>query len=82
MSSTPVTKNDIESVRLHLSRMTDYFEQKGLDFIVGVVAFRNNRGFSIIGWDLEITAQTRSVRKIEKVLGRSDVEEVKKLKML
>ena len=63
-------KNDIESVRLHLSRMTDYFEQKGLDFTVGVVAFRNNRGFSIIGWDLEITAQTRSVRKIEKVLGR------------
>ena len=35
-----------------------------------MVAFRNNRGFSIIGWDLEITAQTRSVRKIEKVLGR------------
>ena len=63
-------KNDIESVRLHLSRMTDYFEQKGLDFTVGVVAFRNNRGFSIIGWDFEITAQTRSVRKIEKVLGR------------
>jgi len=63
-------KNDIESVRLHLGRMTDHFEQKGLDFTVGVVAFRNNRGFSIIGWDFEITAQTRSVRKIEKVLGR------------
>lgn len=63
-------KNDIESVRLHLGRMTDHFEQKGLDFTVGVVAFRNNRGFSLIGWDFEITAQTRSVRKIEKVLGR------------
>ncbi len=63
-------KNDIESVRLHLTRMTDQFAQKEMDFTIGVIAFRNNRGFSVIGWDFEITAQTKSVKKIEKVLGR------------
>ena len=61
-------KNDIESVRLHLTQMTDLLEENGIDFTVGIVAFRDHQGFSIVGWDFEITAQTRSILKIKKAL--------------
>ena len=61
-------KNDIESVRLHLTQMTDLLEENGIDFTVGIVAFRDHQGFSIVGWDFEITAQTKSILKIKKAL--------------
>ena len=61
-------KNDIESVRLHLTQMTDLLAENGIDFTVGIVAFRDHQGFSIVGWDFEITAQTKSILKIKKAL--------------
>ena len=61
-------RNDIEAVRDHLNQMTDLLQAEALDFTIGVVAFRSSTGYSLLGWDFEITAQTNSIRSIKKSL--------------
>ena len=61
-------RNDIDAVRNHLNQMTDLLEAGGLDFTVGLVAFRDGTSFSLLGWDFQITPQTTSVQEIKKKL--------------
>ena len=61
-------RNDIDAVRNHLNQMTDLLETGGLDFTVGLVAFRDGTSFSLLGWDFQITPQTTSVKEIKKKL--------------
>jgi hypothetical protein len=61
-------RNDIDAVRNHLNQMTDLLETGGLDFTVGLVAFRDGTSFSLLGWDFQITPQTTSVQEIKKKL--------------
>lgn len=61
-------RNDIDAVRDHLNQMTDLLQAEALDFTIGVVAFRSSTGYSLLGWDFEITPQTNSIRSIKKVL--------------
>ena len=61
-------RNDIDAVRKHLNQMTDLLDEGGLDFTVGLVAFRDGTSFSLLGWDFQITPQTTSIQEIKKKL--------------
>lgn len=61
-------RNDIDAVRKHLNQMTDLLKAGGLDFTVGLVAFRDGTSFSLLGWDFQITPQTPSIQEIKKKL--------------
>ena len=63
-------KNDVDAVREHLSSMTDLFDNAGIDFTIGIVAFRTGTGYSLLGLDFEVIPQTRSTAKIKKVLAQ------------
>ena len=61
-------RNDIDAVRNHLNQMTDLLESEELDFTVGLVAFRDGTSFSLLGWDFQVTPQTKSIKEIKKKL--------------
>ena len=61
-------RNDIDAVRNHLNQMTDLLETEGLNFTVGLVAFRDGASFSLLGWDFQVTPQTTSIQEIKKKL--------------
>ncbi len=61
-------RNDIDAVRNHLNQMTDLLKTAGLDFTVGLVAFRDGTSFSLLGWDFQVTPQTTSIEEIKKKL--------------
>ena len=61
-------RNDIDAVRNHLNQMTDLLEAGGLNFTVGLVAFRDGTSFSLLGWDFQVTPQTTSIHEIKKKL--------------
>ena len=61
-------RNDIDAVRNHLNQMTDLLESAELDFTVGLVAFRDGTSFSLLGWDFQVTPQTKSIQEIKKKL--------------
>lgn len=63
-------KNDVDAVREHLSAMTDLFDAEGMDFTIGIVAFRAGTGYGILGLDFEVIPQTRSVSQVKKVLAQ------------
>ncbi len=63
-------KNDVDAVREHLNNMTDLFDNAGIDFTIGVVAFRSGTGYSLLGLDFEVIPQTRSISQIKKVLAQ------------
>ena len=63
-------KNDIDAVRKHLNNMTDLFERAGMDFTIGVVAFRAGTGYGLLGLDFEVIPQTRSISQVKKVLAQ------------
>ncbi len=63
-------KNDVDAVREHLTSMTDLFESAGIDFTIGVVAFRAGTGYSLLGLDFEVIPQTRSTAQVKKVLAQ------------
>ena len=44
-------KNDVDAVREHLNSMTDMFDDAGIDFTIGIVAFRAGTGYSLLGLD-------------------------------
>lgn len=61
-------RNDIESVQNHLRGMTDVLNLEHIDFTIGVIIFRHHRGYGLLGWDFEVTQQTKSISQITKVL--------------
>ena len=61
-------RNDIESVKRHLHSMTDVLKLENMDFTIGVVIFRHHRGYGLLGWDFEVTKQTKAIGRITKVL--------------
>ncbi len=61
-------RNDIDAVRNHLNQMTDLLKTAGLDFTVGLVAFRDGTSFSLLGWDFQVTPQTNSILEIKRKL--------------
>ena len=63
-------KNDIDAVREHLNNMTDLFDSAGMDFTIGVVAFRAGTGYGLLGLDFEVVPQTRSISQVKKVLSQ------------
>ena len=63
-------KNDVDAVREHLNTMTDLFDHAGIDFTIGVVAFRSGTGYGLLGLDFEVIPQTRSISHIKKVLAQ------------
>ena len=63
-------KNDIDAVREHLNSMTDLFDSAGMDFTIGVVAFRAGTGYGLLGLDFEVIPQTRSISQVKKVLSQ------------
>lgn len=63
-------KNDIDAVREHLNNMTDLFDSAGMDFTIGVVAFRAGTGYGLLGLDFEVIPQTRSISQVKKVLSQ------------
>ena len=63
-------KNDVDAVREHLNKMTDLFDRAGIDFTIGVVAFRSGTGYGLLGLDFEVIPQTRSISQIKKVLAQ------------
>ena len=63
-------KNDIDAVREHLNNMTDLFDTAGMDFTIGVVAFRAGTGYGLLGLAFEVIPQTRSIAHIKKVLSQ------------
>ena len=63
-------KNDVDAVREHLNNMTDLFDRAGIDFTIGVVAFRSGTGYGLLGLDFEVIPQTRSISQIKKVLAQ------------
>ena len=63
-------KNDIDAVREHLNNMTDLFESAGMDFTIGVVAFRAGTGYGLLGLDFEVIPQTRSISQVKNVLSQ------------
>ena len=63
-------KNDVDAVREHLNSMTDMFDDAGIDFTIGIVAFRAGTGYSILGLDFEVIPQTRSTDQVKKVLSQ------------
>ncbi len=63
-------KNDVDAVREHLNSMTDLFDRAGIDFTIGIVAFRAGTGYSLLGLDFEVVPQTRSTDQVKKVLAQ------------
>ena len=63
-------RNDIESVRNHLQSMIDVLNLENMDFTIGVVIFRHHRGYGLLGWDFEVTQQTKSIGQITKVFDK------------
>ena len=63
-------KDNITAVRNHLNRMTSIFHNAGVDFTLGIVIFRDSRTYNMLGWDFEVTPQTKSVREIKKALAK------------
>ncbi len=63
-------KNDVDAVREHLNTMTDLFDNAGIDFTIGVVAFRSGTGYGLLGLDFEVIPQTRSISQIKKALAQ------------
>lgn len=63
-------KNDVDAVREHLNSMTDMFDDAGIDFTIGIVAFRAGTGYSLLGLDFEVIPQTRSTDQVKKVLSQ------------
>jgi hypothetical protein len=63
-------KDNINAVRNHLSQMTKLFDDAELDFTLGIVIFRDNTGYNMLGWDFELVPQTRSVSQIKRFLGQ------------
>ena len=63
-------KNDVDAVREHLTSMTDLFDSVGIDFTIGIVAFRAGTGYSLLGLDFEVIPQTRSTAQVKKVLAQ------------
>ena len=63
-------KNDINAVREHLSHMTDLVDAAQIDFTLGIVAFRAGTGYTLLGMDFEVIPQTRSIARIQKILGQ------------
>lgn len=63
-------KDNINAVRSHLNRMTDLFNDAELDFTLGIVIFRDNTAYSMLGWDFEVIPQTRSVSQIKRYLSQ------------
>lgn len=63
-------KNDVDAVREHLSAMTDLFEDEGMDFTIGIVAFRAGTGYGLLGLDFEVIPQMRSVSQVKQVLSQ------------
>ncbi len=61
-------RNDIDAVRNHLNQMTDLLETAGIDFTVGLVAFRDGTSFSLLGWDFQVTPQTTSIQELKRKL--------------
>lgn len=61
-------RNDIDAVRNHLNQMTDLLKTADLDFTVGLVAFRDGTSFSLLGWDFQVTPQTKSIEEIKRKL--------------
>ena len=59
-------KDNINAVRTHLNRMTDLFDDAELDFTLGIVIFREN----MLGLDLDVIPQTRSVSQIKRTLSQ------------
>ncbi len=59
-------KDNINAVRTHLNRMTDLFDDAELDFTLGIVVFREN----ILGLDLDVIPQTRSISQIKRALAQ------------
>ena len=68
MDASKSMRNDIDAVRNHLNQMTDLLDSAELDFTVGLVAFRDGTSFSLLGWDFQVTPQTKSIQKIKKKL--------------
>jgi hypothetical protein len=63
-------KDNINAVRNHLNQMTELFDDAELDFTLGIVIFRDNTGYNMLGWDFELVPQTRSVSQIKRLLGQ------------
>ncbi len=63
-------KNDVDAVREHLTSMTNLFDSAGIDFTIGIVAFRAGTGYSLLGLDFEVIPQTRSTDQVKKVLAQ------------
>ena len=63
-------KNDIDAVREHLNSMTDLFDSAGMNFTIGVVAFRAGTGYGLLGLDFEVIPQTRSISQVKKILAQ------------
>ena len=63
-------KNDVDAVREHLTSMTDLFDGAGIDFTIGIVAFRAGTGYSLLGLDFEVIPQTRSMDQVKRVLAQ------------
>ena len=63
-------KDNINAVRNHLNRMTELFDAAELDFTLGIVIFRDNTAYNMLGWDFELIPQTRSVPQIKRLLSQ------------
>lgn len=63
-------KDNINAVRNHLNRMTNIFHNADVDYTMGIVIFRDSATYSMLGWDFEVTPQTKSVREIKEVLSK------------
>jgi hypothetical protein len=61
-------QDDIDSIRRHIYRMIESFNEENLDFTLGVVIFHYNMLFDWLGTDIEITSQTHDVEEIRSVL--------------
>ncbi len=63
-------KDNINAIQRHLNNMTELFNAAELDFTFGIVIFRDHTGYSLLGWDFELVAQTRSIAKIKRHLAQ------------
>ena len=63
-------KDNINSVRKHLNRMTELFDDAEIDFTIGIAIFRHSTAYNMLGWDFEVVPQTRSISQIKRALGQ------------
>ena len=61
-------QDNINAVVKHLNRMTEILKVGGLDFTVGVVTSRHGSIYSLLGWDVNIHAQTTDIERIKEIL--------------